>query len=168
MASPQRFSEITNPGDEPMLLDEGFEIVEEEPVELTANADESEMSDSSGGLLPWILFGLLVTGCTATVLFVGLPMHDELEALRADKHRLSAELKASQEREEALAAEVDTLDATRARLTAAVAQKTVELEDAVKIQNDLKRALRDEIKKNEQRRDTGTSQTSRGRRSRRR
>lgn len=168
MASPQRFSEITNPGDEPMLLDEGFEIVEEEPVELTANADESEMSDSSGGLLPWILFGLLVTGCTATVLFVGLPMHDELEALRADKHRLSAELKASQEREEALAAEVDTLDATRARLTAVVAQKTVELEDAVKVQNDLKRALRDEIKKNEQRRDTGTSQTSRGRRSRRR
>ncbi len=167
MASPQRFSEITNPGDEPMLLDEGFEIVEEEPVELTANADESEMSDSSGGLLPWILFGLLVTGCTATVLFVGLPMHDELEALRADKHRLSAELKASQEREEALAAEVDTLDATRARLTAVVAQKTVELEDAVKVQNDLKRALRDEIKKNEQRRDTGTSQTSRGRRSRR-
>lgn len=169
MASPQRFSEVTDPGEEPLLVDDGFEIVEGEAIGEDAKADTVEEVESSGGggAAGWILFGLLVTACTATVLLVGLPMHEELQALRADKQRLSTELKSSQERESALASEVETLDATRARLTATVAQKTVELDDAIKVQVDLKKSLRDEIKKNEQlRAESGTS--SRSRRSKRR
>ncbi len=163
MASPQRFTEMTDPGDEPILVDEDFEVVEDDAdvVSLTATADNG---GSSSGAAGWILFGLLVTGCTATVLLVGLPMQDELDALRADKHRINEELKNARTHEEDLAGEIVNLEAARTRLTSSLAQKSVELEESARAQADLERRLKDEIKKNEARAASDQAQRRRGRR----
>lgn len=147
MASPQRFSEMTDPGDEPIMVDEDFEIVDDDSdVEVTPAQLRAETS--SGGIVGWILFSLLITACTATVLLVALPMYDELQALRVEGQKLAAELKTAHTHEEDLAGENANLDAARVRLTASLAQKAVELEDELRARADLERRLKDEIKKN--------------------
>lgn len=168
MASPQRFSEVTNPGDEPVLVDEGFEIVEEEGVDGVVSDDAPDESQSASAV-PWILLGLLVTGMTATVLLIGLPMRDEIVALNSEKARLAVELKAATTRIDELRSELDTLDAARARLTASVAQKTVALEDSERAQDELNRKLHDEIQKHEARQAASAAATPQrtGRRSKR-
>jgi chromosome segregation ATPase len=109
---------------------------------------------------------LLVTACTATVLLVGLPMHDELQALRVERQQLTEELKTAQAHEEDLAGEVVNLDAARERLSTSLAQKSMELEDALRARADLDRRLKDEIKKNEEH-NASAAQAARGRKSRR-
>ena len=153
---------MTDPGDEPILVDEDFEVVEDDAdvVALTASADTGGSSGAAG----WILFGLLVTACTATVLLVGLPMHDELEALRADKHRINDELKAARAHEEDLAGEIVNLEAARTRLTSSLAQKSVELEEGMRARAELERRLKDEIKKSEARAASDQATRRRGRR----
>ncbi len=165
MASPQRFTEVTDPGDEPLLVTEDFEILEED-ADLGESPATAETTPSGGGW-GWILFGVLVTACTATVLLYGFPMYDEVRALRIEKQRLADDLKNARAHEDTLAEELGDLDAARARLTASLAQKSVALEDTLRAQADAERRLRDEIKKNETR-GSNTAPPKSGRRSRRR